>query len=264
MCVIAISPKGTKQPTMEQLRNCFENNPHGAGYMYARKGIVHIHKGFMTWEDFERAVRNEHFTDEDPVVYHFRITTQAGVKPSMTHPFPLTPNIAQCEALDVEMKNGIGLAHNGIIRMTTNYKETRYSDTALFIAQYMTKLLRKRSDADSMAILTMIENLTNSRWAILTSDGEIRTVGHFIATKGLLFSNDSYLPPKPAIKGYAPYAPKPGKYPTTKYSYDFDDDEWITTDYMYYRNQTPTATSKTSEITSKRVNTIASTLGKRG
>ena len=250
MCVIAISAKGIKQPTMEQLRNCFENNPHGAGYMYACKGEVHIHKGFMTWEDFERAVRNEHFTEEDPVVYHFRITTQAGVKPSMTHPFPLTPNIAQCEALDVTTR-GIGLAHNGIIRMTTNYKETRYSDTALFVAQYMTKLLRKRSDADDLAVLTMIENLTNSKWAILTPDGEIRTVGHFITTKGLMFSNDSYLPPKPVKKApysASSYAGKPGKYPTY-HSYDYDDCSWIERDYMYYRNQTPENKKKDSKST---------------
>ena len=47
MCIICVSPKGTRQPTRAQLKTMFFRNPHGAGYMYARDGIVHIHKGFM-------------------------------------------------------------------------------------------------------------------------------------------------------------------------------------------------------------------------
>ena len=75
MCIIAVSKKGVRQPSLDQLRNMYTNNPDGAGYMFAKDGKVHIHKGFMTWEDFERAVKAENFTKDDPVVYHFRIST---------------------------------------------------------------------------------------------------------------------------------------------------------------------------------------------
>lgn len=191
MCIIAVSKAGVKQPTLDQLRLCFENNPHGAGYMFARNGSVTIHKGFMCWEDFQRAVKGEHFTDADPVVYHFRISTQAGICASMTHPFPLTEKLELCEKLDL-FKCPIGLAHNGIIRMTSNYKETRFSDTALFITEYMTRLVRNQADLTDPAVLEMISVLTNSKWALLDASGDIATVGKFEKVDGLLFSNTTY------------------------------------------------------------------------
>ena len=191
MCIIAVSKKGVRQPSLEQLRNMYTNNPDGAGYMYARNGQVHIHKGFMTWEDFERQIKAEAFTKNDPVVYHFRISTQAGVCPTMTHPFPLTDNLAQCEALDVNCPSGV--AHNGIISMTSFKKETRFSDTAYFIAWYMTRIIRNRADIADPAVNDMIDALTNSKWAIMDGiSGEIETVGKFNNDKGLLFSNETY------------------------------------------------------------------------
>lgn len=194
MCIIAVSKAGVKQPTIDQLWNMYARNPHGAGYMYARNGKVTIHKGLMTWEDFYRAVKAEKFTAEDPVVYHFRISTQAGVTPTMTHPFPLTSKREICEKLDVVCP--VGVAHNGIIRMTSDYRETRFSDTVIFITDYMSKLIRKRSDITDQAVNTMIDHLTNSKWAIMDgSTGEVVTVGQFINENGLLFSNSTYMEP---------------------------------------------------------------------
>ena len=190
MCIIAVSKKGVRQPSLKQLHNMYDNNPDGAGYMYAKDGKVHIHKGFMTWDDFERAVKAENFTKDDPVVYHFRISTQAGVKASMTHPFPLTDNLSYCEELDLVCP--VGLAHNGIITMTSFAKETKYSDTAYFIAWYMTKLIRNEDDIADPCVNDMIETLTNSKWAIMDGNGDIETVGKFQKVKGLLFSNFSY------------------------------------------------------------------------
>lgn len=190
MCIIAVSKKGVKQPTLDQLRNMYTNNPHGAGFMYARKGVVHIEKGFMTWDSFINAVKLHNFTAEDAVVYHFRISTQAGVKPTMTHPFPLTTNMEYCEK--TRCSASVGVAHNGIIRMTSDAKETRFSDTVIFITSYMTRLVRKKQDLTDVAVLNMIEHLTNSKWALMDGDGEIVTVGHFETVKGVMFSNDGY------------------------------------------------------------------------
>jgi len=204
MCVICVSRLGVRQPTEEQLRNMFKNNPDGAGYMYARDGKVHIHKGFMTEEDFLRAVKQENFGKKDPVVYHCRISTQAGVNPYMTHPFPLTEKRELCEALDVVCQTGI--AHNGIIRMTSSLKETRFSDTAIFITDYMTRLIRLNTDITDVATLEMIGELTNSKWAILDgTTGFIATVGKFTNDNHLLFSNSTYkpfIPVKSFAKGY--------------------------------------------------------------
>lgn len=65
-------------------------NPHGAGYMFARHAIVTISRGYMDLDEFLNVLRKEHFTKWDSVVYHFRISTQAGVSLAMTHPFLLS------------------------------------------------------------------------------------------------------------------------------------------------------------------------------
>ena len=68
MCIICVSPARTRQPSVSQIKTMFAHNPHGAGYMYARGGRVHIHKGFMDVESFLEAIRVEHFTAKDSVV----------------------------------------------------------------------------------------------------------------------------------------------------------------------------------------------------
>lgn len=168
----------------------FQHNPHGAGYMVARNGRVEIHKGFMDLTDFLRQVAYEKFTPDDVVVYHFRISTQAGVTPQMTHPFPLTSSLTMCEKLDLICTCGV--AHNGIIRITSG-QSTRYSDTALFIAKYMHLIVRGEADLHNENVLELLETITNSKLAILDKSGYVATVGDFIKeTNGLLFSNFTY------------------------------------------------------------------------
>lgn len=190
MCIICASPKGASQPTLRQIKAMFAGNPHGAGYMVAREGKVEIHKGFMLLDDLLRQLRREAFTPDDPVVYHFRISTQAGTTPAMTHPFPLTPSLSTCEKLDLTC--ACGVAHNGVIRLTSNGSR-RYSDTALFITRYMTRLIRAPKDLQDPAILDILEALTGSRLALLDKSGFLVTVGPFIREKnGCLFSNTTY------------------------------------------------------------------------
>lgn len=191
MCVICVSGCGVPQPTKDQIKTMFQTNPDGAGYMVARAGRVEIHKGFMTCETFLSALAREKFTAADAVVYHFRISTQAGVTRAMTHPFPLTRNITDCKQLDAEC--ALGVAHNGIIRLTSNACDREYNDTAYFIAEYMSFILRSKKDMQDKRILDIIENLTHSKFALLYKDGTISTIGSFICEKnGLLFSNPTY------------------------------------------------------------------------
>lgn len=168
----------------------FQTNPHGAGYMTARNGRVEISKGFLTWEDFIHAVRHERFTAADPVVYHFRISTQAGTGAAMTHPFPLTNHIEQCKRLDAACP--IGVAHNGVIQLTSDPREKEYSDTAHYVAEFLCHLVRDPADLRDQSILSAIERTTRSRWAIMDSGGYIATVGDFIEEGGLLYSNATY------------------------------------------------------------------------
>ena len=190
MCIICVSPARTRQPSISQIKMMFLNNPHGAGYMYARDGRVHIHKGFMDIDSFLSAIKAEHFTAKDSVVYHFRISTQAGVNPEMTHPFPLSNRLPYMKALDVECQCGV--AHNGIIRLTSDPSQREYSDTALFITRYMAQMVHGLDDLKDAQLLNRIERLAGSKLAIMDGSGYIATVGNFINERGLLFSNDSY------------------------------------------------------------------------
>jgi glutamine phosphoribosylpyrophosphate amidotransferase len=190
MCIICVSPTGVKQPSVNTLRTMFHRNPHGAGYMFARDGKVTIHKGFMDVGDFLRAVRGEHFTAADSVVYHFRISTQAGINPEMTHPFPLSNQPGRMRTLDLTCRCGI--AHNGIIHLTSDPDNHRYSDTAIFITDYLSTLIRKPADLRNQKLLNQIYGLARSKFAIMDGGGYVATVGEFIDDHGLLYSNDSY------------------------------------------------------------------------
>ena len=191
MCIICVSPARTRQPSISQIKMMFLNNPHGAGYMFAREGRVHIHKGFMDIDSFLSAVKAEHFTAKDSVVYHFRISTQAGVNPEMTHPFPLSNRLLHMKALDVECPCGV--AHNGIIRLTSDPSQREYSDTALFITRYMAQMVHGLDDLKDAQLLNRIERLAGSKLAVMDGSGYIATIGHFINERGLLFSNSSYM-----------------------------------------------------------------------
>ena len=192
MCIICASPAGVRQPTDSQIKTMFAHNPHGAGYMYARDGKVIIHKGFMNLNDFLTSVHSEHFTAEDSVVYHFRISTQAGVCPEMTHPFPLSNHLGHMKALDLSCP--IGVAHNGIIPLTTDRTQHEYSDTALFIAKYLSHIISRPEDLRNQDYLDIIERMIQSKMVLMDGEGYIATIGHFIKDRGLLYSNASYLP----------------------------------------------------------------------
>ena len=193
MCIIASSPAGVRQPTETELRRMFAANRHGAGYMVARNGTVSISKGYMDIESYLKAIRAEHFTAADPVVYHMRISTQGGINPEQTHPFPLSDQLSDLTELEIS-SCPVGIAHNGIIHLTTD-RNDHYSDTIRFIQQYLVKLLRTSDDLRDPAIHRIIYELTHSRLAIMDGSGYIAHIGHWITEDcGLLFSNSTYLP----------------------------------------------------------------------
>ena len=219
MCVIAVSKKGIKQPSEKDLKKMWEHNSHGGGYMSVRNGRVEIHKGFLEWADFIRSVRMEKFTENDPVVYHFRISTQGGVNPEMTHPFPLTHKLKLMKALDVVCD--IGVAHNGIIPMTTSKEEKEYSDTALFVSKYLPYLIRSVSDLQIPQIRSVIEELGSySKFAFMDCNGNIYTVGRFYDHKGILLSNENHLIDWSKVKAYKSFYEEKGDM-NNVYSYEW-------------------------------------------
>ncbi len=159
--------------------------------MVSRCGKVEIHKGFMDYADFVRSVRAENFTENDSVIYHFRISTQGGVNPQMCHPFPYTTKIEYTEKLDLICS--LGIAHNGIIPLTTG-KNDKYSDTALFIADYLPEIITKKADLNNPKKMELLAEIIDSRMCFLDGHGDVWKIGNgwITETSGLIFSNHSY------------------------------------------------------------------------
>lgn len=192
MCIICISKAGERQPTKKEMAEMFRRNPDGAGYMFSRAGKVEIHKGFMSFAEFYRNVSSEGFGVDDAVVYHFRIATQGGINPYMTHPFALTRKLEQTRILDI-LNCPLGIAHNGVIRLTSDGDKV-YSDTAKFVTEYLTRIVRNPADIRDKTILEIISQLAGGRWALLDKSGYIATIGNWTEDRGLLFSNETYKP----------------------------------------------------------------------
>ena len=191
MCIICVSKKGIRQPNTKELKNMFDSNPDGAGFMYLKKDGVHISKGYMYFQELQNQLLKMNFTNDDVVIYHFRKSTQAGVHPEFTHPYPYTTKMDNCKALDLICS--LGIAHNGIISFTSDGSKN-YNDTMLFITNYFVKIVKNRSDLLDEKIQDIILQLTKSKFAFLDKYGDVVTIGDFNKNDdGLLFSNYSYL-----------------------------------------------------------------------
>ena len=138
MCIIVAKPKNVTMPSMETLRNCFDNNHDGAGYMRANGETVTIKKGFMTWGEFEDAIAHEGDLTAYAVVMHFRIATHGKVQPSCCHPFPVTGEWGRLRS--TECRDTLCAAHNGVIRGMETSDDV--SDTMAYIANVLHPLRR--------------------------------------------------------------------------------------------------------------------------
>ena len=193
MCVICVSGKGAKQPSEETIRKMFNANPHSAGYMYARNGQVVIHKGYKTIEELMTDLDYEKFTENDVVIYHFRIATQAN-RTEMSQPFPITREIKELEALDIVSK--MGIAHNGILSQTSN-GDKELSDTAIYIRRFIAD-----REITSEFVENLAEDTKGNRLAILDGDGNFYLTGSWTYENGLYYSNENW---KHSYKGATYY-----------------------------------------------------------
>lgn len=197
MCIAIYKPMGVDFPSKKRLRTCFNNNPHGAGYMVADGRNVIIHKGFMEFSDFWKSLREARaeYGNTSAFVMHFRISTQGGIRADGCHPFPLSGDMDELRKLDTECE--IGIAHNGIISLTsTGYsrkKEIDYSDTMKFITDYLSLIIKDRVYFKDARTLELIDRLCGSRLAILDGRGHCELIGQgWQVVDGVWYSNNSY------------------------------------------------------------------------
>ena len=193
MCVIIAIKKGIELPSKETFENCFDRNRDGAGFAYNLDGKVYISKGYMKfdafWADFTKAMEKRD-KKKMGVVVHARISTQGGVVPRLCHPFPMSSSGKELSALSTQCD--VAVAHNGIIPSYKfpECKADKVSDTYLFIKKYMATYEKGWFKKDKH--LNWLKDVTGSKWAFLTKNGDIFMTNNFIEKDGVFYSNDSY------------------------------------------------------------------------
>lgn len=191
MCVIVAKEKGIVMPDKNILKTCFNHNPDGAGIMWNQGNAVHIRKGFMDWNSFDKficSLENQVDLKNCGVCIHFRIKTHGKTSPQNCHPFPISNRGKDLKKL--ELTTNVGVMHNGIIPVKPIYN---LSDTQTYILKRLYNI-KKHSPGflKEKYIMNQIEKEINSKMAFLTSDGSIYTIGEFVESEGVLYSNRSF------------------------------------------------------------------------
>lgn len=201
MCVIAFYPKGLPFNNGE-LKNCFKNNPDGAGVMWQDGGKVHIKKGFMKQKALFKFLKTLP-TNVDRVI-HFRIATSGKVSGACCHPFPVANDFKTMMQTEIEVP--VAYAHNGVLTDYTPKEgmKSPFSDTMVFGKEVLDHLVQKHIDLFDPVIDVMIESTIDGDRMVIMNDHEVVTMGKFITStvSGAQYSNGSYAYDRSLWKSY--------------------------------------------------------------
>lgn len=199
MCIIVAKDKITPLPHEKYLKNCFDNNPDGAGFMYVNNDKVIIDKGYMTYKSFlkryKKLCRKYNNFKNKSLVMHFRIGTAGANSKENTHPYAVSydKNILH----KTYYRTDLGVAHNGIIHdYNPPIDKKDINDTQNFIMKYIYPLYKNyKKFYKNKYIMDGIEKITNSKFAFLDKYDNIYLVGKFETDDdGVKYSNSNYLP----------------------------------------------------------------------
>lgn len=189
MCIAIYKPKNVLI-FEDTLKQCWETNPHGAGFMYPNKGKLIINKGHMTYEEFQTAFEPH---KDKACVLHFRIATHGETNQANTHPFQVTEKL--------------GLVHNGIINHVACDINKTMSDTWHFVEKYV-KPLAKLWRTEAIRGLYE-EYIGYSKLIMMDGAGNVEIIKENLGIwdSGCWFSNTTY-----KAYQYSPRYQKPKKY----------------------------------------------------
>jgi hypothetical protein len=178
MCIAIYKPQD-KILSQATLKECYDSNPDGAGFMYAQNKKLHIEKGFFSYDSFYKAYK-EH--EHKQTVIHFRIKTHGKIDTTNCHPFAVN--------------NAIGFVHNGIIN---GFGDTNHSDTIGFNNAILQPLVHKWGNLALFQdpIINLIEGrIGYSKLVFLDRHGnhKIMNEGKGVWDDGVWYSNNSYKP----------------------------------------------------------------------
>src|SRR6185369_16073096 len=118
MCLIAISPKGTKKYSelfIKGIENGGKTNDDGYGFAckYANCQIVYHKKGFKTVPELIAAIKAMELSEEDELIVHCRTGNRGDISKFNCHPYVVSDKqseIIELEGINTEL--GV-MMHNG-------------------------------------------------------------------------------------------------------------------------------------------------------
>lgn len=218
MCIIVVAK--TKFPSKEVLEMCEKQNGHGGGIAWRENGLVRWKKGLKAIEMLEFEAKGP------PWLIHFRIATVGGIRPELTHPFPIN----SCASLDLE-----GTTDSGVVAHNGNWFQ--WHSKVMEMANDGHDLPKGPwSDTRAIAWMTAMHSIdylkeVNEKVAILTPE-QFTTYGSW----GWMYDKQTEL-----SFSYNPFI-RSGYYS----EYDYDSGEWNRKSYGYGTNQNYGTTSYSS------------------
>jgi len=188
MC-IAILNKKTKI-SKSILRECWTNNPDGAGMLWTNGKTLNFHKEMNDFNEFYKTYEIIRQSFNTPIVLHFRISTAGKINETNCHPFLVSDNL--------------GFVHNGICDLHQGNAD--HSDT--YELNEMFKGL-PHNFIFNHSIMELIKfSIGNSKLLFLDKAGKYYFVnekfGHW-DKEGNWFSNYSYIAYTPFKSKYSTY-----------------------------------------------------------
>ena len=188
MSIICVKPTGINLPSESILKQCWESNPHGAGF--ARHNFqtnkIEYAKGFLEFEDFIHRLENSNMCKEDTIVYYFNLVTNFilvssdEINQQMCQPFPASADKKDLISLSNNDCQVPLIFHDGIIGKRTK----NLTDSAFLIKQII--------DEKYLPISLALKKYADSNRFVYMDYEEIQLLGEWIKEDGLYFSNDSY------------------------------------------------------------------------
>jgi len=186
MCVaVGLKPRrAAKEITKKTLRLCWDENPHGAGFMFVSDNKVLIEKGFFDFDEFfDTLMLARELHPDSWFGVHFRIASAGVISADNCHPFWI--------------KEGeMAVIHNGTIQGLPGVsKDSAESDTCVFARDILAKL--PDGFLENEAIRELIEDrIGYSKLFVLTADNRVfiynENAGVWI--NGNWFSNTRWKP----------------------------------------------------------------------
>jgi hypothetical protein len=115
MCIAILNQSKAKALTKKTLKNCWENNGDGAGFIFIKEGKLETFKEMKDFNNFNKKYQEARKSGSN-IVLHFRISTHGKINETNCHPFKVNEELA--------------FVHNGIISDVPYSKE--FSDTFMF------------------------------------------------------------------------------------------------------------------------------------